>query len=61
MSTGELCDVCTDSEGNLKSTYESKGSAKLTVDYIEATEGKKLRIYECPQEKGWHLTKSTNP
>lgn len=58
MSRGELCHTCTDANGKLKSTYESMNDAESTADFIRSTEGKTLRVYECPCHKGWHLTKS---
>lgn len=58
MSIGDFCHTCTDANGDLKSTYESMYDAESTAVFISSTEGKTLRAYECPNHKGWHLTKS---
>ncbi len=58
MSTSELCHTCTDGKGKLKSSYESECSAQSMADFICSEEGVSLRVYECPHDKGWHLTKS---
>lgn len=46
--------TCKDTEGLSKMLYSSKQEAEEAIMY-----GKELnlRIYPCPSENGWHLTK----
>jgi len=45
---------CTDAHGCPKILYPTRKEAKKQLAYLNL---KNLRIYPCPSEKGWHLTK----
>jgi len=45
---------CTDVQGYPKMLYATRKEAKKQLAYLNL---KNLRIYPCPSEKGWHLTK----
>lgn len=57
MNANELCRRCTGADGKLKKTYDSRFDAQETADSLAVTEEVKLRVYECPAQRGWHLTK----
>lgn len=57
MDANELCQSCTGAGGKLKTTYGSKSEAQDTTDFLAQTENVKLRVYQCPNRRGWHLTK----
>jgi hypothetical protein len=46
--------TCEDALGHPKMLYSSKKEAEEALGYSQALN---LRIYPCPSEKGWHLTK----
>ena len=52
------CTYCTDSNGNRKELYETEEAAKTRAEIIEAEQGIKLKVYKCPEQDGWHLTKN---
>ena len=41
-----------------KSLYRSEAEAQKRADILYDEQGVSLRIYECPHESGWHLTKN---
>ena len=45
---------CKDSFGEPKYLYTSQKE----VDYMLSSKNISLKIYPCPYEKGWHLTKN---
>lgn len=51
------CDFCTDSSGSTKELYETKANAEVRADIIRRENHIHLRVYECPYQAGWHLTK----
>lgn len=57
INANELCQSCTGADGKVKTTYYSKFEAQDTADYLAEIEGVELRIYKCPNQRGWHLTK----
>jgi hypothetical protein len=44
---------CLDSNGEYKILYATVKEAEATRN----SQGSNLRIYPCPSQKGWHLTK----
>lgn len=53
----KLCDYCTDSDGSRKQLYASESAANKRAKIINEERGISLKIYECPHQNGWHLTK----
>ena len=54
------CIYCTDSNGKHKELYETEEAAKLRAEIIEEEQGIKLKVYKCPEQEGWHLTKNNS-
>lgn len=50
----ELFCTCEDAQGQPKMLYSSKKEAEEALGYSQSLN---LRIYPCPSENGWHLTK----
>ena len=46
--------TCKDAQGHPKMLYNTLKEAEDQLAYLKE---KRLRIYPCPSEKGWHLTK----
>ncbi|MDD3592921.1 MAG: hypothetical protein PHO65_09780 [Sulfurovum sp.] len=46
--------TCKDAQGYPKMLYRTRKEAEDQLAYLNL---KNLRIYPCPSEKGWHLTK----
>jgi len=46
--------TCKDAQGHPKMLYATRKEAEEELAYLNL---KNLRIYPCPSEKGWHLTK----
>ena len=53
VEKGYFC-TCEDAQGQPKMLYSSKKEAEEALGYTQALN---LRIYPCPSENGWHLTK----
>ncbi|WP_303288847.1 hypothetical protein [Marinobacter sp. SS8-8] len=51
------CEFCVDSSGDTKESYETKTGAENRAAIIRREIGIHLRVYECPYQTGWHLTK----
>ena len=47
---------CTDSRGQSKRRYKSEHEALDAAAHGRAVRGAELRVYECPDCSGWHLT-----
>ncbi len=47
---------CTDKNNKIKNLYSEKREAQEQIDYALAERGKKLKMYQCPEGNGWHLT-----
>jgi len=56
-----MCCDCTDKNGESKNLYIEKYEAEEQIEYALLTREIKLNMYECPTEKGWHLTSNTCP
>lgn len=50
-----LCN-CKGKDGKTKKLYATYKEAIENARYCEKTRGVRLRVYECPEERGWHLT-----
>ena len=46
--------TCKDAQGHPKMLYTTLKEAEEELTYMKKSN---LRIYPCPSEKGWHLTK----
>ena len=44
--------------GKHKELYETEEAAKTRAEIIEEEQGIKLKVYKCPSQDGWHLTKN---
>ena len=49
---------CTDSLGNGKRLYATREDAEKALETSKEARGDSLRVYECPEGGGWHLTHS---
>lgn len=47
------CSHCTSKNGTPKNLYPTPEHAQEAIDYL----GMNLKMYECPHQKGWHLSK----
>lgn len=47
--------TCKDAQDHPKTLYATRKEAQEERDHLNL---KNLRIYPCPSEKGWHLTKA---
>ena len=56
-SPSETCIHCKGRDGQNKQGYPTRAIAQKRVDIIFREKGKKLNIYPCSFNKGWHLTK----
>jgi len=54
------CIHCTDSNGKHKELYETEDAASRRAEIIFEEQKIKLKVYPCPHQKGWHLTKNTS-
>jgi hypothetical protein len=52
------CIYCTDSKGKHKELYETMDGALNRAEIIKTERGVILNVYKCPNQYGWHLTKS---
>jgi len=56
---GRKCS-CVGKNGQPKNLYSSRQEAQDMANYRRSCGGDKLRMYECPEGVGWHLTKELN-
>jgi len=49
---------CVDSGGKQKELYETEEAALKRAEIIEEERGITLKVYPCPVQDGWHLTKN---
>ncbi len=47
---------CTGSDGREKTLYDTEQEAERVARLILERRGVELRVYECPDAWGWHLT-----
>lgn len=50
---------CRGADGNAKLAYRSEAEAERRATILRMESGRWLRVYECPDGAGWHLTKSS--
>lgn len=48
---------CTDSHGNFKDLYLTQKEAQNKIKLLYKEQRIKLKLYPCPYDCGWHLTK----
>jgi len=51
------CSYCLDSHQQHKELYHTENDALRRANIIQEAKGIQLRVYECPWQQGWHLTK----
>jgi len=51
-----ICD-CRDARGGLKDLYKEERFALKEIETTFSQKKIKLKLYRCPYESGWHLTK----
>lgn len=51
------CFFCTDSSGKNKILYKTREAAINQAELTGAKDNIILKIYPCPRQSGWHLTK----
>ena len=51
------CNSCTDSNGQYKDLYATEQAAERRATILYEEKGISLSVYECPYDRGWHLTK----
>lgn len=54
------CTACADSSGKYKQSFASKNDAQTRATIIFKEKKVRLKIYPCPHNNGWHLTKEKN-
>ena len=52
------CRWCTGHDGRPKATYRTEREAERRASILGSEKRISLRVYECPQREGWHLTSS---
>jgi hypothetical protein len=57
QTPSEECIYCTDSDGKHKELYKTQEAALNRAEIIKEERGIILKVYECPNQDGWHLTK----
>lgn len=58
QTSSTVCAVCTDRNGVPKDLYRTKKDASRRAEINRNEKGVALNVYECPHQKGWHLTKA---
>ncbi|MBU1669179.1 hypothetical protein KKC13_12230 [bacterium] len=48
---------CTDSHGNFKDLYFTQKETQQKINLLYKEQRIKLKLYPCPYDCGWHLTK----
>lgn len=56
IQDNQLCS-CTDSKGQPKDLYASEEFAQKEADALAIQKRVKLKVYSCPDDCGWHLSK----
>ncbi|MDR0307768.1 MAG: hypothetical protein LBI42_13155 [Chitinispirillales bacterium] len=57
LSPGSRQTPSTDCAFCVKKLYETKAAAEKRAKIIEDEQGTALKVYRCPHQNGWHLTK----
>jgi hypothetical protein len=50
--------ICPDSGGKPKELYATREDAERRAGIIAKEKGRRLKVYPCPYQAGWHLTKN---
>ncbi len=56
MISSKKCDKCTGEDGVPKNIYRTMHEACEIADFIYCKRGIALKVYNCREENGWHLT-----
>ena len=59
QTPSKVCVYCKDSNGHSKELYETQSSAQKRAEIIKKEQRISLKIYKCPHQDGWHLTKNS--
>lgn len=54
----EKCSNCTDGDGKPKRIYRTREDAERRAEILKRERSVQLRVYECPYNNGYHLTKN---
>ncbi len=54
------CGYCTSGDGRHKQLYDSKSAAEKRAHCLYKENGINLKVYPCPHQDGWHLTKANS-
>jgi len=57
QTQNKVCAYCTDSNGSHKALYNTFEGASNRAEFIKKERGIILKVYKCPYQNGWHLTK----
>ena len=57
QTRGEPCDYCVGRDREPKIAYETHDDAERRAEILAQERGVWLKVYECPNGGGWHLTK----
>ncbi|MGY0562643.1 MAG: hypothetical protein ACW7DR_16430 [Paraglaciecola chathamensis] len=52
------CHHCTSGDGRPKQLYATHDAAEKRADCLWQENRVQLKVYKCPHQHGWHLTKS---
>ncbi|MDR3303269.1 MAG: hypothetical protein LBS86_02540 [Treponema sp.] len=58
QTPNRVCQYCLDSKGKPKQLYETEEAAEQRAAILEDEQGIVLKVYPCPHQHGWHLTKN---
>ena len=59
QTNSSVCSFCTDRNGNKKDLYYTERDAFRRAEINMQEKGVALKIYKCPNQEGWHLTKGS--
>jgi len=57
QTSSTVCGFCRDRSGGSKDLYATKRDTERRSEITRSEKGIELAVYECPYQKGWHLTK----
>lgn len=57
QTPSRTCEYCTDGNGSNKELYETESGAENRAKILLDEVGIRLKVYKCPLQEGWHLTK----
>lgn len=59
QTSSSVCAFCTDRKGVSKDLYFTKPGAERRAEISMREQGVTLKVYRCPHQNGWHLTRRT--